>query len=182
MNLPLLLQDTLSTPGIFSATNWAGWVIGGLIGIILGMLLTPIFYPRIEDWVHRNMVKWFNQLPYTSKHKLAGKWTHRWHVVSSNFPPVNEIKDILVKQYGKRIFAEYQVKDNKGKSYTYQMYGIVDKEQIVTGTWKDVESGHRYHGCFQLHVDINEQSMNGYWTGISNKGAIKSDKWEWIRE
>ena len=62
------------------------------------------------------------------------------------------------------------------------MLGTVDKDQVITGIWKDIEKGNRYHGCFQIYIDINEQSMLGYWTGLSREKNIKSDKWEWIRE
>jgi len=62
------------------------------------------------------------------------------------------------------------------------MLGKVDKDQVITGIWRDIEQGNRYHGSFQIYIDINELTMSGYWTGLSKEKNIKSDKWEWIRE
>jgi hypothetical protein len=121
-------------------------------------------------------------LKISSGHKIAGKWKHSWHVESKSFQAINIVEHVEIKQFRRRIFAQYDVTDNAGKIFTYQMLGTVDKDQVVTGIWRDIEKGNRYHGCFQIYIDINEQAMHGYWTGLSKDQNIKSGKWVWERE
>ncbi|MDF3028439.1 MAG: hypothetical protein K0S23_2746 [Fluviicola sp.] len=162
----------------FTASNIIGWIVSSFICIIL----TVIIYPYLDEKFQAFVVRKFNFLHISTGHKIAGSWTHKWYVTSTNFPPINEIKNVQIKQFRKRIFAQYNVTDKNGKTYTYQMLGNVDKDQVITGVWRDIEQGYRYHGCFQIYIDINEQTMTGYWTGLSKEKNIKSDKWEWIRE
>jgi hypothetical protein len=176
--MALQIDSTLVENSIFTTPNVIGWVLSSLICIIL----TVLIYPYLEDSFQSFVVKKLNFLKLSSGHKIAGLWTHRWHVKSKNFQPINEIKQVEIKQFRKRVFAQYKVKDNDGKIFTYQLLGKVDKDQVITGIWKDIENGNRYHGCFQIYIDINEQTMHGYWTGLSRNQNIKSDKWEWIRE
>ncbi len=175
----ILFGDSLSVATkTFTTPNILGWVFNSIICI----LLTVIFYPYLEDRFQAFVVRRLNFLKFTSKHKIAGKWTHTWHVTSKSFPAENVIEHVEIKQFGRKIFAQYNVIDNKSKVFTYQMLGHVDKDQVITGIWRDIEKGNRYHGCFQIYIDINEQTMHGYWSGLSNEKDIKSDKWEWIRE
>lgn len=162
----------------FTATNIIGWIISSLICILLTVLIYPYLDERFQSFVVRKL----NFLKISKGHKIAGLWTHNWHVTSESFNSINEIKNVQIKQFRKRIFAQYNVTDKKGKVYTYQMLGKVDKDQVITGIWRDIEQGNRYHGCFQIFIDINEQTMNGYWIGLSKEKNIKCDKWEWIRE
>jgi len=174
----LQLDSTSVVAKTFTGANILGWILSSLVCVIL----TVLIYPYLEDRFQSFVVKKLNFLNISAGHKVAGFWTHRWHVNSQNFEPINEVKNVEIKQFRKHIFAQYNVTDKKNKTYTYQMLGTVDKDQLITGTWKDIEKGNRYHGCFQIFIDINEQSMIGYWTGLSQEQKIKSDKWEWLRE
>ncbi len=162
----------------FTMPNILGWVLSSLVCVIL----TVLIYPYLENWFQTFIIKRLNFLNISLGHKIAGTWTHYWHVESKNFEPINEVKKVRIKQFRKRFFAQYVVKDKKGKEFTYQMLGKVENDQVITGIWRDIESGNRYHGCFQLFIDINEQTMTGYWLGTSNEQKIKSGKWEWTRE
>ncbi len=149
---------------------------------IAGFFVSALFYPFIEDYVQTVVVSKLNFLNISMGQNLSGFWTHIWYVQSNNFLPENVIKDIEIKQFGRKIFAQYDVIDVHGKCYTYQLIGKVEKHLVVTGTWKDIESGNRYHGCFQLCIDINERAMKGFWTGLSQGNIIKTGLWEWKRE
>jgi hypothetical protein len=174
--------NTIENHSIVGTTFTASNVIGWFISSVICILLTVLIYPYLDEKFQAFVIKRFNFLHISSGHQVAGKWTHKWHVSSDSFPKVNEIRNVQIKQFRKRIFAQYKVTDNKNKVYTYQMLGKVDKDQVITGIWRDIEKGNRYHGCFQIYIDINEQTMNGYWTGLSKEKNIKSDRWEWIRE
>jgi hypothetical protein len=163
---------------LFSSLNIGNWILGSVVCI----LLTVIFSPYLESQFQTLVVRLLGWLQISSKHKLSGKWTHTWHVQSDSFASINIVKSVEIKQFRNRIYAKYKVLDNNEKEYTYHVLGRLRNGQVITGTWRDVQAGNRYYGCFQLFVDVNENQLNGYWTGISNKERIKSGKWEWVRE
>jgi len=167
----LCLSKTFTVYSVFD------WVMSGLSGIIL----TILFYPYFEDEFQKIVVWALNFLSISSNYKISGTWTHTWYVESNNFPRENISQEVKVKQFRRRILAIYTVRDKQQNQYTYQMSGTIHKEQMIIGKWKDIKSGHRYYGCFQLYIDVNENTMHGFWIGLSNDNHIKSNKWEWKR-
>ena len=163
---------------VFSMANIWGWILSSLTCI----LLTVFFYPYLDNQFQSFIVRMLGFLRISSKHRLSGKWMHIWHVNSDSFLHENIVESVEIKQFRNRVFAQYEVLDKNNKKYTYQMLGRIKNDQTITGTWKDVQSGNRYYGCFQLFVNINEDKLQGYWTGISNQEKIKSGKWEWTRK
>jgi len=163
---------------IFTFYNIIGWILNSIVCI----LLTVFIYPYLDNWFQEVTVRCLSWLPFSSKHKLSGRWTHCWHVASDSFPELNEVKEVEIKQFRNWIWSKYQVVDKKGKLYDYQIWGRIKNDMTVTGTWRDMKSGNRYYGCFQLYIDFNENKMSGFWTGVSNSEKIKSGRWEWTRE
>jgi hypothetical protein len=178
----ILLDKASADPTVFHTIFNSANIWNTIFAAVVCIVLTILFYSFLDNWFQVFIVRALWRLKIPSKHNLSGKWTHRWHVTSVSFPAINEIKGVEIKQFRNWIYAQYHVRDNQQKLYTYKVKGRIQNDMIITGTWKDVEPGHRYNGCFQLYIDLNENHLIGYWTGVSSDAKIKSDKWEWVRE
>ncbi|MBP9152328.1 MAG: hypothetical protein KBF73_08605 [Flavobacteriales bacterium] len=148
-----------------------------IIGILLGIILTPLFESKIHKFLSKINTALFRQTK-----QLGGIWTHHWHVESSRFPEVNTTTAMTLKQVGKHISARYVISNNSGDEFTYIMDGKIENNTFVSGAWYDLYNGNTYHGTFLLHIDINMNSMKGIWVGTSQDTKVKSGEWIWERD
>ena len=159
------------------------WVGLTVLATFISLMLTAIFFPFIEDYVQSIYVSRLDFLGIRSGSNIAGKWSHTWYVSSNEFESSNSSSnsEVLVRQFGRRVFATYDARTSNGKLYTYQLIGKVDKDRYLTGVWRDSRKGNFYHGAFQLAIKVNMETMTGSWIGFSKDGNVKSGAWEWER-
>lgn len=106
---------------------------------------------------------------------LAGEWTQKWSVEIDG-----ELRDFesrcVVSQIKRRVKAKFE---SLGR--TYGIEGTIERENIVTGIWRDLEAGATYFGSFQLVISPLKNSMKGKWVGWSQQGVVRSGDWVWER-
>jgi len=108
---------------------------------------------------------------------LSGDWCERWKVEGSKrFEKDNEDENVVLTQNGCHVSGTHQVKNR-----THDMIGTI-KDNYITGTWSDIESGGTYHGAFQLKINPDGETLSGQWLGFDTKGGFKHNIWEWKRK
>ena len=170
---------------IFLETNpyFGFWpIVSYFLAAIIGVVIGVIFSPMIENFITWILSKTFLKYFFRKKKTIDGIWTHDWYVDSARFDTINTSKNVRLKKIGRKVFAKYNVTDKSGEVYTYIMNGKIDSDNYITGDWYDINAGNTYYGTFQLHININVNSMSGFWIGKSQDQKVKSGKWEWLRE
>jgi len=106
---------------------------------------------------------------------LNGNWEQTW-VVDSGGTATPNGSVAEVAQAGNRVRATFQSLGN-----TYEVSGVIERGNIVTGRWYDTTPGPTYFGSFQLVIDPLGNEMQGVWIGWSKKGSVRSGEWTWRR-
>ena len=108
---------------------------------------------------------------------LSGEWCERWKVEGSKvFEGENEDQNVVLSQNGLRVYRTHRVKNR-----VHDMNGTI-KDNFITGTWADLESGGTYHGVFQLRINPGGETLTGQWMGFDSKGGFKHNTWKWKRK
>jgi hypothetical protein len=157
-------------------------IISYLVAAIIGVIVTLIFSPFFESIATYIAAKTFLRFIFRRKKGIGGIWNHDWFVDSARFDSVNKSQNVKLKKIGNKVFAKYRVTAKDKKVYTYIMNGVIDGDNYITGKWYDLNAGNTYHGAFQLHINVNMDSMSGYWIGKSQDQKVKSGRWEWYRQ
>ena len=106
---------------------------------------------------------------------LSGKWMQNWKVSSRRYPKANPA-EAEVTQIGSQFNALSLV---KGRPFLIR--GLVQRGNVVTGTWHEREGGATYFGAFQLIIDPIPNRMVGKWIGFTDNNQIKEGEWIWSR-
>lgn len=107
---------------------------------------------------------------------LAGDWFQQWSVKNSkNFKKVNSSK-ATVCHIGNKFRTVIE-----SKTQRYEIEGIVERGQFITGRWTDVLKGASYFGSFQLSVCPMHKILTGKWLGFRSNNKIQSGDWVWTR-
>lgn len=154
--------------------NFVALSVSMFLGVA-GSLLASFLFPATRNFVMANLVKAFGWVPWRRKIFLGGKWTARWEVESSRYPPSIEDSNAIVRQLGSRFYAKFKA----GELDCY-LIGTIDSGRYITGVWHDENQG-GYHGAFQFVIDPASTNFRGMWIGFSMAGQVKSGSWDWHR-
>jgi hypothetical protein len=144
-----------------------------LVGAGLGLLLTLLVQPFLEEPAQRLLVYLLGSKAPRSDESIAGQWECRWW---KDNKPVPDPMTIKLSQLMGTVRGSFQF-DGR----TYILKGKVDNNTIVTGTYYDQHAGRTFHGAFQLHIQPRALTLTGRWIGFNRKNEIKSGPWEWRR-
>lgn len=112
---------------------------------------------------------------------LKKNWISNWNYIKNGENV--EIQDkITLKQLGTYVYGAGISTQISGKfsfnSAKYIVKGNINREGIINGTWKNINSGRNYYGTFILKCKRNGLVLEGKWTGISDNG-INTGNWLW---
>ena len=143
---------------------------------VCASLLAAALFPTISDVGSALLARLFGWLPLQGKTNLSSTtWRATFHVQSERLPPQVTDEEVIVRQFGNRVFVRF-----KTGPLEFFARGVIDSGRYVTGTWHDKTQG-GYHGAFQLIIDPITRNMAGKWIGYSTHGAVKEGLWEWTR-
>lgn len=149
-------------------------ILSFVVGLIASVAATFLF-PALQNAVAAGIVRVLGWLPFRQRASFAGNWKATWYVESNRYPPQVIDDSVLIRQFGKRIYAKFKA----GKLDCY-LVGTIDDGRYITGTWYDETQG-GYHGAFQFVIDPSTKDFSGRWIGFSTTGVVKGGSWEWER-
>ena len=145
-----------------------------IFGAILGFLFCLCLQPLLQDRVNAFLASTLPPQIFRGSTSLAGTWTQLWSVANPGYPP-GQPSDAPIHQFLNHVYGRFSF-DGR----TYQLAGKISGH-FLTGHWEDIQSGHTYHGSFQLRIFPNANHMEGVWVGWGTDGTIKHGQWTWTR-
>jgi|GEM_PF-1991804 len=170
-----LNQDKSNPMSPFSINSIIGYLLSGIVGLFIGITYSLFIEAEVHKFISKRLPKLLRK-----RKTLTARWEQNWHVTSSSFPAENK-SEVNLKQRRNHVFGNFSVINNEGKQYTYYMSGKVRDDRYIEGEWYDEYQGHTYYGTFLLSIDVNMDSLKGYWVGSTKDNSVKSDRWEWKR-
>lgn len=151
--------------------------LGTVFGVVVGWFakaIAPLIVEPLQLWIAHRLASSKRQWAFRSR--LAGTWHHIWYAKeSSSWPDVNECT-VRLNGIGRFAAGLYNY---RGK--TWLITARIGDDQIVAGTWRDVNTG-GYAGTWLGKQDLNRETIAGWYLGTSNRGPATVGEWIFWRD
>jgi hypothetical protein len=152
-------------------------IVISIISFFVGVVLRTLA-PLAVDWVQARVVAFAVQRKWRlgSRSRLGGDWHHVWYAKDSPTWPDENQCVIALSAIGRRFAGVYNYMERD-----WLVEGVLGADNIVTGTWREL-SANKYRGTWIGKVDLNLQTIAGWYLGTSNRGPTGVGEWIWWRD
>jgi hypothetical protein len=151
--------------------------LGAIAGAAFGLFAAVLVQPLIDDSAKRWLVSVLGTKRISSSSTLAGTWHYTWGLDQGLQTPGT----IVLSQIGKNLAGEFVYQHFLGPR-TYRLLAVRGTEDWISGRYEDVVGGRKFHGVFQLHVEVGEEQMSGRWMAFNREGILFEGPWVFTRQ
>jgi hypothetical protein len=148
---------------------------------LLGINYAPYQYANIRSGDFKEIVGACLKIKRTIDHftksyaSLSGLWDQTWDV-RKNKRNSRFSSPAKIVQVGNKIKMEFQFSRRK-----YVAEGIIERGNVITGTWNDHGKGPSYSGAYQLIIGPSQNELKGKWVGWSKSNIIRHGNWNILK-
>lgn len=155
---------------------------------ILGAIISAIISALFSESILQGLGKLLSKIDLPLKADIEGIWDVEFTMREGNTTHVYNESIMIIKRLG--IMYGYNIPDQNNhrllrlveEKKPLRFRGNLIDNRYVTGTWFHPDKRSRFHGSFQLVLELSGKRMKGIWTGYrESKNVIDSGKWIWSK-